>query len=283
MQIHPRRSVLAATRFTPILPVLILFMLTGCATKPWQDTLSDDGRGPMLDVLEEIIERQAYRPRCFDADVTIFLTSYVKDRAASGYTQVMAPDTVKFVTSNPFGQPVFAFVGDQKNFQYVNTLNRTYLDGDINAFASIYEIPVEDFSGAWGDWLSGRIPENITDIVEMRVDYSEQGVWVEYAPPGEITPTATKHEHLLINTEQKMLVARTLTDHNGKIIARIDYFNRSAPPLSQPQTLKVSQLSYGAELEINFSNVLPMESCESQDFFIKRPAGYNYRRLTQAM
>lgn len=262
--------------------LIAISLVAGCAPKPWHDLVSDDGRTAMLDVLDEIIEAQISRPRCFDADVKVFLTSWVKNRAADGYAQVMAPDTVKFVTSNPFGQPVFAFVGNRQQFQYVNTINRIYLDGDINEFANIYEFPLEDFSGPWGDWLSGRIPADNARIVEMRADSSDKGVWVSYAPQAEAEKIVPANEHLLIDPEHKQLLARTIADNKGKIIARIDYYNRSAPPLSQPQKLKVTRLAYGAELEVQFSNLMAMESCENQDFFIKRPAGYIYQHLTRA-
>ncbi len=282
MLVNFRSAPTCPSRFMPVILVLLLVVLSGCAPKPWHDTLSDDGRKAMLDVMDEIVAAQQDRPRCFDADVKVFLTSWMKNTAASGYTQIMAPDTIKFVTSNPFGQPVLAFVGNQENFQYVNVLSRTYLDGDINEFASIYEIPLENFSGPWGDWISARIPVNTRDINEMRADNSEQGIWVRYGAQSGVNSQTGRGEFLLIDPEQKMLVARTITDEKGKIIARIDYSNRSTPPLRQPQSIKVTRLAYGAELEVQLSNLMEMESCENQDFFIKRPAGYNYQHLTRA-
>lgn len=273
----------SSDRFVPIITsFLLLFALSGCAPKPWHGTLSDDGRKAMLDVIDDMVKLQQERPRCFDAEVRIFLTSYLQNRAASGYTQVMAPDTVKFITSNPFGQPLFAFVGNQQNFQYLNTLNRIYLDGDINEFASIYDFPLQNFSGPWGDWLSARIPEKTDDIIEMRADSAEKGIWVRYASRSGGKNHTGKGEYLLINPEQKLLIARTITDENGKIIARIDYFNRTKPPLLQPQSIVVTRLSYGAEFEVKFSDIREMENCEDQEFFLKRPAGYHYQRLSSA-
>jgi hypothetical protein len=260
--------------------------LSACARKPWREPLADDDRRTVLQVIDEIRERDAGRSDCIDSDVNIFFTSHLKNRAVSGYVQLMQPNSVKFVSSNPFGQPLFAFVNTGSFFQFVNTLEQYVMDGDLNEFARMHDVPLFAVTSSWGQWLTARMPE-ADDIVDIRQDSSDRGIWVSIS--SRMSNTAgnesqkQRTEHLLIDRENKMLLGRIFTDAYDRTEAEINYSDwlsdASEEERRQPGMIRISGLDYGGEIILKFSALQTMEGCTINDFYLQRPMGYQYLPL----
>lgn len=262
-----------------------IITVTGCARKPWRQPIAADDRSAVLQVIDEIRQTESQRSTCFDTDVNIFFTSHVKNRAISGYMLLMQPASVKFISSNPLGQPLFAFVSDRRHFQYVNTFEQLFVDGEVAAFADLYDIPPVAYSAPWGKWLTGRLPATAS-VTAIRRDASHHGVWVTVADERateQREQTAAGLEHLLIDMDNKLLLGRIFTDHDGAIAARISYDNwldsTSGLLSRQPGRITVTELDYGGELVLEFSNLQPLDFCSVKDFYLRRPPNYRYEPL----
>jgi len=269
-----------------LLTALALLSLTsGCARKPWGNPIADARYPATIEMLEEMRRDEALRSNCIDADVNIFLTSTVKNRAVSGYVQLMQPSSVKFVTANPLGQPLVAFVSDGHTVQFVNTIDGYYTDGSLPSFAKAFDIPKVAYTSDWGTWLTARLPR-ATTVTEIREDEENRGIWIgvaDQAMKHEPGSTGPAREHVLIDPEKKIVLERAFTDTNGSIDARVSYANllsetADAAP-RQPGKITISGLDYSGKLVLEFSALQAIENCRISSFQLKRPPGYYYQPL----
>lgn len=267
-----------------MLCALLTLMATaaGCAKKPWRQPIAEDRQALVLQVIDEMRQEETRRSGCIDSDVDLFFTSRMKNRAISGYLRLMQPTSIKFISSNPLGQPLIAFASNGSGMQFVNTFEQYFMDGDLAAFAELYEIPAIAYTSSWGKWLTGRLPE-ATAITAIRQDESNRGFWVSFAAKAESGSGKAADpvvEHLLIDLDNRLLLGRIFTDSKGGIEARISYSDwlRGGPEqLSrQPGRITITELDYGAEIVVKFSALEPMEYCSGKDFNLSRPAGYRH-------
>lgn len=266
----------------------VMATAAGCARTPWRQPIAEDRQKLVLQVIDEMRQEEAARSDCIDSDLDLFISSRMKNRAVRGYLQLKQPESIKFITSNPLGQPLLAFTSDGSRVQYVNTFEQFFADGDIAAFAELYEIPAFAYTSSWGKWLTGRLPAT-SAITAVRQDESDRGFWVSFAGDGEAeSGKAGKPavEHLLIDLDNRTMLGRIFTDSKGGIAARISYSdwlqNSSRHISRQPGKITITDLDYGAEIVLKFSALQPMENCSSKDFNLSKPAGYRYAPVTSA-
>jgi len=263
----------------------ILSLSWGCARKPWGEPIAGDRYSATIAMLEEMRIAETKRSACIDADVNIFLTSTVKNRAVSGYVQLMQPSSVKFVSSNPLGQPLVAFVSDGKTVQFVNTIDGYFTDGTLASFAKTFDIPKVASESDWGTWLTGRLPRGTT-VTEIREDEKQRGIWIgvaDHAVKKGSDIGGVIREHVLIDPEKRVVLERAFTNTNGAIDARVSYADllpetAVATPL-QPGTITISGLDYSGKLVLEFSALQAMENCRTSGFTLQRPPGYTYQPL----
>jgi len=85
-------------------------LLVGCARyNAPVPALSQDEKGAIADEYEEIISQTADCPQ-FEADVMVRFSSFFKDAALSGVLLARNPQSMKFIGTNPFGQPLVLFL-----------------------------------------------------------------------------------------------------------------------------------------------------------------------------
>ncbi|SHO51058.1 hypothetical protein [Desulfopila aestuarii] len=269
-----------------LLTVLALISLSaGCARKPWGEPIAGSRYSATIEMLEEMRKDEALRSSCIDADVNIFLTSTVKNRAVSGYVQLMQPSSVKFVTSNPLGQPLVAFVSDGHTVQFVNTIDGYFTDGTLPSFAKAFDIPKVAYTSDWGTWLTARLPRANT-VTEIREDEENRGIWIGVADQdvkNEAETSGLAREHVLIDPKNRIVLERAFTNTNGSIDARVSYTNllpetQDATPL-QPGKITISGLDYSGKLVLELSALQAIEGCRKSNFQLKRPPGYYYQPL----
>jgi len=264
---------------------IVLFLVaTGCARKPWRQPVTEDRSAAVIDLMAEMRQSEDKRSSCIDSDVNVFLTSTVKNRAVGGYMQLMQPSSLKFVTSNPLGQPLVVFVSDGQSAQFVNTLDAFFTDGKLTAFARSFDIPPVAYVSDWGAWLTGRLPRT-TGVTSIREDEKGRGIWVSVS--GAATSMSGAHdqlqEHVLIDPAQRRILSRVFTDNSDTVEARIDYdgwlAETTGAPALQPGRITISGLDYGGRLVLDFSGLQAMEDCRQGNFRLNRPPGYRYQPL----
>lgn len=213
-----------------------------------------------------------------DAEVIVSMKTLMDTKSFSGFLQVKLPSSVKFVTTNPLGQTLFALVSDGQSYRSVNTLESQFVSGGLAALAIRNDLPPELLEGQWGVWLSDRIelPQN-AEITDIRQDAGARGVWIRLAKPGNIT---TVGEYILINPADRRLLARVLMDADENTIARIDYSDwQGGESCGQPTGFHISNVSRGVEITIHLSGLITNKILTERDFSLRPPPGYFIKLL----
>jgi len=254
--------------------------LTACARPDWGDPIKDEtaiGNGRQL--LAAMVAADEKCPPCRDADVSLSLKSPLKNAAASGYLLLRRPSWIKFVSSNPFGQPVLLATSDGVYFQQLLMLEKTYLHGQVFSYLAHNNLPLALAMGNWGSWLTGGTGQVKVEEADVRLDQQNRGLWFTWrlSPPPQargISENGT-HEHILVDAEKRLVIARVISDTNGKTIARFDYGDRRADgPCPQPETIVISGLEGGATIEAIFSALGTPAECPEDFFRLKKPENF---------
>lgn len=282
--------------FTPVNHAIILFIsltLFGCAGKPWTDPVGEKDRESFETLFYEMHKRDSQCACCLETEITLSWNTPMEKKAMAGHLQIMAPSAIKFIMSNPLGQPLYALVSNGNTFQAVNTVTRKYQRGSFDSLMLRYEAPRPLLSSNWVSFLTGRLQMSNPQITEIRNDREKRGVWVtiHYRDGGR-----EKMNHLLIDPVGKKLVKRVLVEKQvkkggyemggeeavsskrnviEKTVAVINYNNwlsKSNCPV--PTNIQITESSFDSELNILLSKITTDAELTSDDFKIKPPPGY---------
>lgn len=249
----------------------------GCAQKPWKQPLAEGALPEAQQTIAEIQKRDAACTPCIDTEAKIFLRSKLQNQATSGYLQIQQPSFIKFIVSNPFGQPLLAVASDGINFQKISTPEQVYMNGKVLSFVLKNDLPIAIVNGQWGAWLTGRLGKSTLDVKNIYEDEQNRGFWIATSYQ---TPAGKYQEHLLINPQNKLLVGRMLTDQKDRILANVQYSqSKDMGGCPQPENLKITQLDFNTEIEINLADIQPLSSCSMADFSLKRPDNFTHLYL----
>lgn len=262
---------------SPLLLILLVLLLNGCAGRPWTSPVGDDENAIITQTFEEMQRRDASCPSSLDAKATISWDGPGEDKSVTGFLQLMLPTSLKFVVLNPLGQPLYALVSDGQKFQSINTTLRLHIIGKISSLATQYTIPETLFSANWGYWLTGRLQEQGARIETIRRDGSGRGVWITMRSQDE---GSLARCHLLIEPGTKQLLARILVDVQEETVATISYDQRSGQDACAPVSkITITDLPYGSTLSIDLAEILTDRSFSAANFRLKVPADYDTQEL----
>lgn len=254
----------------PLVVAVLLLYLTGCASKPWTGPLGSEQADETALLVDALAARDRACGTSLEGDIILFYKTPFDKKGVNGLLQVSLPFSYKFVMTNPFGQPLLAIAGDKQSYQVINTLDRRYLAGSIRSFGVKNNIAAPILQGNWGDWLMGRNSFSGRQITEIRRDRIKRGVWVSFAPQEKSESGA---EHLLIDPERQLYLARIIEDMEKKVIAEITYEGwAAAGECSQPLDISIIGLDYGAEIHLKLSNIAVTN--EQEVYRLPIPPGY---------
>jgi len=120
---------------------------------------------------------------CLDAevDVAVSLSGWFSNHTGklSGYLQAMYPGYIKFAALNPLGQPIFILLTNGNTFKSLNVSEGRAYSGSVNSETFKKFAPAgfdPDYSYYW---LTGRLPPENIDILEVRRDKEQNGYWLQ--------------------------------------------------------------------------------------------------------
>jgi hypothetical protein len=269
--------------FRPLTFFLLLLALLahGCAGRqPWSDPVAGEETARITQTFAEMQQRDSACSSTLDAKATLAWDGPGEDRTVAGFLQLLLPTSLKFVVSNPLGQPLYALVNHGQEFESINISRKQHVVGTLSGLATQYEIPAPLLGDNWGYWLLGRIQEPGASIETMRQDSTGRGVWVTLQYPSK---TGLSRSHLLIQPRTRQLLARILVDQAGDTIATISYEGRrgtgeqdACAPASQ---ITITDLPYGSKVSIDFTEILTNRVLNAANFRLKVPADYQDVRL----
>jgi len=253
---------------------LIIFCLacSSCAKRPWTEPLNEKQTENVTQFLQLHSFETESCAKSIDGDISLSYQNLFDRENVSGYFQILAPSYIKFIVSNPLGQPVLALTSNQDTFQLINTFTKTYITGSVYSYGLHKNIPLALVKGNWKDWIMGTMNVDPAIITNIREDRDDRGVWVTVA---ENTEKKSRTTHLLVDTRQGILLSRIVESNKGEILATITYKNWvSVGNCQQPQTILVTGLEFGTEMTIKLSDVRIAEDLDKNDFLLTKPAGY---------
>ena len=245
--------------------------LAACARPDWGDVFQDEAANASgRQLLTAMVAADKNCPLCRDVDVNLTLKSPLKNTAVSGYLLFRQPSWIKFVSSNPFGQPVFVAVSDGVRFQQLSIPQKTYLHGQVFSYLVHNNLPLALAMGDWESWLTGGVGGVRAEEAEVRPDRDNRGLWFTWPPRG-IRQNGVQ-EHILVDAGKRQIIARVISEAGGKTIARFDYGNwRVDGPCPQPEKIVVSGLDGGGIIEMVFSGLGTPAECPEDLFQLKKP------------
>ncbi len=255
------------------LGIILLFFLAGCAGKPWSGEFKKDQFTAYKKMLEGRIKAHTACPSTLDTEVSVTWKTALDTKTFFGYLQLKLPSSVKFVSTNPLGQPLFALVSNGKIFSSVNTLTRQYINGSLTALALRNDIPAELLNGNWGGWLSGRINASDSErIVDVRKDTAGRGLWVITDNPENLMQGK---EYILVDPTGDRVLLRILMNTEDTPIARIQYGGWQRSSTCQlPTILAITDLPMGAEVSLHLSDIITDKVFDKDNFTLLPPPGY---------
>ncbi len=240
------------------------FLISGCAKKPWKDRLEDEQYKGAYSLAEQILIENRGCEKGLRADLLLQYTTPVDTARLSGFLLYSPPTSYKFVVSNPLGQPVFLIAGNQKKYQYINTLEQMFIAGGMTSFALRNKLPIHFMQGRWYDWLTGKNTIPLERLTDLHTDGEERGIWMTF----EDGSGAGNISHILVDPERHTIRVHLLETAKKKPLARIEYDDyMEIDGCRQPRTVSVSGLPYGTQITLELSRI---------EFF-ERPANYNLK------
>jgi hypothetical protein len=218
-------------------------------------------------------------PLCRDSDVNLTLKSPLQDAAVSGYLLWRRPSWIKFISSNPFGQPLLLATSDGTRFQQLLIPRQTYLHGRTFSYLAHNNLPTALALGDWGSWLGGGVGHVKAEETEVRLDREGRGVWFVWPLPSLPEASGVRgevfQEHVLIDTANRLVIARVISDEREKTLVRFDYGDRRGDGLCpQPEKIVVSGLAGGGTIEVLFSDPQTPATCPEDIFRLQKPENF---------
>jgi len=291
----PKITLLKIIILFVVMPVI--FMLTGCGTKPWTGLLDDKSSQDALTIVKQMQDRDAQCSCCLETDIIISWDTPLEKRAVAGYLYLKNPFIIKYIITNPFGQPLFVVVTNGRTFQSINTVQRKFMSGSLDSFLLYHEVPTSMFFSNWGAYLTGRLQRESWQIEEMRHDRKNRGVWVTLR---YMSGNRKRKNHLLINTLDRKLLTRIIVDERLKpaedlgeesneeekevlydeIVATIHYSNWvTEGNCLLPTRLSILEFAFSSEMIIQLENISTDSEQSPNDFRVKVPRGYLRQHL----
>ncbi len=254
--------------------LLICILCTSCAQKRWTETLSEDENRTMEQLVAAMQEKEQLCPQSLDADMRLFWKGPVASRAVEGYLQLLAPSSMKFIVSNPLGQPVFAFSGNGKMFQILQPTKQTHIRGGVRSLAIRYQMPLVITQGDWFAYMTSRLPVHKVTIIETTQDRNSNTVWLRFTDTSKQKRDSQSYLHL--DQQKEEVLGYLFLDKAGETLAEISYPGKKEGSTYCPvQTeVKVSELPWDAEIRIKLEDISNTNQLNESDFPLPVPSGF---------
>ncbi len=256
--------------------ILFFFFLVlgGCTPRPWGSLatpLQEESGRHLFTTLQN--QQRSCFP-CLIADIKIVAKNHFGHRAVQGYIELMEPYSLKFIVNNPFGQPLFAFAGNEKGFQLINTRDRLATQGNLEQFCAAFDLPATLANNTWPLWLMARLPLQRTPLT-IRTDKDNRGLWFSFPESKD-----NKEEFLLVDPSKQRLITRIIRENEQNVL-RLDYSypEGTSQQCLQPTDIIISELDFGTTATITISHEEQSNDCHSKHFQIPTPANYTHTTL----
>jgi len=245
-------------------------LLVGCARyNAPVPALSQDEKGAIADEYEEIISQTADCPQ-FEADVMVRFSSFFKDAALSGVLLARNPQSMKFIGTNPFGQPLVLFLLNDQVFLLVDVPSQKAFEGTSRSSKVEEVFPFEKLqeTSLYSLLRGAHSPGRTADAV-MR----EEGL----APDAYLLLWRTAsggEQRVVFDMHTRLVESYELLDEHGSTLLRILYPQHKQSGCCMPSSIHVSGQEVRGRIELTLEHAEVTSSLTDADFKISLPTGY---------
>ncbi|MBU0479864.1 MAG: DUF4292 domain-containing protein [Proteobacteria bacterium] len=252
-----------------ILCLCLLFLITGCAVNTQMVELPGHMEAVVRDSFRETATSQKACSPWVDADVNVSLEATFFSGAFDGYLQAMTPAYLKFVGTNPFGQPLLALVSDGKRFQYLSFSEQKFYEGDVaaKAFSRFTPPGFDPVDGFY--WFIGRLGPGEVNVVDAGGDVLDRGRWVEL-----LDKQKGRRSRILFDPERKIILDHVLLDSIGGIAMQVEYRDHQPGKCGLPGTITITGEEQRGRLVLRLSDWKGETPFAETDFKLEIPAGF---------
>jgi len=130
--------------------------------------------------------RQIYQNECAccldaEVDAAVSVSGWFSNHTGkfSGYLQAMEPGYIKFVALNPLGQPILILLTNGEIFKSLNVSEGRAYSGSVKS-DTFKKFAPPGFDPEFSYfWLTGKLPPENIEILEVRRDKEQMGYWLQ--------------------------------------------------------------------------------------------------------
>lgn len=232
--------------------LLVVLTLSSCAKTPWTSLLEGEQKSGVETSYINFTASQDVCRSSWDAEVEIRWTSSVRNFSFSAYCRMLEPAYLKFIVSNPLGQPLRVIATNGTTYRDIHTVERSIVTGSVRSWAVRYDIPLNLVKGTWLDWISGRSSATVGQIGEIRLDSQGRGAWLRMVgADSEII-----EEHTLFDWENNKIIERILLDEGNRPFATLTYLEwQEIDQCLYPVALSIDGLPLGGQVDLRFTDI----------------------------
>lgn len=259
--------------------ITTLLTFSGCAFTPWTDPLEENESKAVEFLFYDMQKKESTCPNNIEADISFHWDEPIANKSIGGFVNFMDPSSIKFVMTNPLGQPIFALVIHGESFQSINTIYQKYQSGSLRSLLLYYHASPSLRSNNWASYLTGRLGQGPMEVLGIQDDREKRGVWVTIQ---FIDGKKKKINRLLINPDTRRLLSRVITDEedtdeSAAVISYEEWMIAGNCPF--PTKLLISESSFDSEFTVQLSKVTTDQQFNEGDFKIYPPPGYTRQIL----
>ena len=252
-----------------LFPLLAVLALSSCAKTPWTALLEGEQKSVVETSYINFIASQDVCHPSWDAEVEIRWTSSVRNFSFSAYCRMLEPTYLKFIASNPLGQPLRVIATNGTTYRDIDTVKRSIVSGGLRSWAVRHDVPLNLVKGTWLDWIGGRASAAVGQIGEIRLDSQHRGAWLSMTG----ADSQAIKEHILFDWENEKIIERILLDDRGQPFATLAYLEwQEIDQCPYPVTMVIDELPLGGRVDLGFTDIRQSEF-EPADFNLEIPRG----------
>ncbi len=254
--------------------VLFCLLLSGCASHHWAEPLTEEEHSQIAEIIAAMQVADKTCPDSFDSEALVFWKSPLSNAAVTGYLQLLAPSFIKFIVSNPLGQPIYAFASNGDTYQSLYTRQQLHIRGGVQSLAIRKKIPQILVQSEWFALLTGHLTSQPLTILKTQHDVSDKTVWLLLA---HLETNRTLEETWLhLDPDKRKILGYLFLDRDGKTVAEIVYKNSKdrVDYCTPNEKTTITNLPWGVEIIVELKDIQTNTEFSSIDFTLPVPRGY---------
>jgi len=253
---------------------LFCLLLSGCASHRWAEPLTEEEHSEITGIIAAMQVADKTCPDSFDSEALVFWKSPLENAAVTGYLQLLSPSFIKFIVSNPLGQPIYAFASNGDTFQSLYTRQQLHIRGGVRSLAIRKKIPQVLVQSEWYALLTGHLTSHPLTILKVQHDVSDKTAWLLLAHLKTNRTLAETWLHL--DPDKRKILGYLFLDREGKTVAEIVYENSTdrADYCTPNEKTTITNLPWGVEIVVKLKDIQTDTKFSKTDFTLPVPRGY---------